>query len=46
MGNLSSPEALAVWMMPTKVMSWLVSLSNLIFSLSMSPEVLWLSRIP
>ena len=46
MGNFSSPDALAVWMIPTKVISWDVSLSNLILSLSILPDVLWLSNIP
>ena len=41
-----SPEARAVWIIPTKVISWEVSLSNLIFNFSMLPEVLCDSRIP
>ena len=39
------PDALAVWIMPTKVMSWEVMASNRIFSFSMLPEVLWASMM-
>ena len=34
------PEARAVWMMPTKVMSWLAMASKRILSASGSPDVL------
>ncbi len=33
-------------MMPTNVISWEVSLSNLICSFSMLPDVLWFFKIP
>ena len=45
MGNFSRPDARAVWMMPTKVMSWLAMASNLIFRFSASPLVLWACRM-
>ena len=38
--------ALAVWMMPTNVMSWLAMASNLIFRFSSSPLVLCAVRMP
>ena len=38
------PEALAVWMIPTKVMSWEAMESKRILSLSMLPDVLWACR--
>ena len=34
------PEAFAVWMMPTKVMSWDAMASNFIFKWSIDPDVL------
>ena len=46
MGNFSSPEARAVWMMPTKVMSWLAMASNLIRRSRSLPLVLWAVRMP
>ena len=39
------PEARAVWMMPTKVMSWLAMASKRILSASGSPDVLCAWRI-
>ena len=39
-GNLVSPDALAVCIIPTKVISCDVSLSNFIISLSIFPDVL------
>ena len=40
-GNFSIPDAFAVWMIPTKVMSWEAIASNLSLRFSMFPEVLW-----
>ena len=39
-GNFSIPDALAVWMIPTNVMSWDAMASNFNFRFSMFPEVL------
>ena len=39
------PDARAVWMIPTKVMSWLAMASNLIFRSSSLPLVLWACRM-
>ena len=39
-GEFSIPDALAVWMMPTKVISWEAMASNLIFKCSIEPDVL------
>ena len=39
------PDARAVWMMPTNVMSWLAIASKLIFSELGSPEVLCACKI-
>ena len=39
------PDARAVWMMPTKVMSWLAMASKRILSASGSPEVLCACRM-
>ena len=45
-GNLSIPDAFAVWMIPTNVMSWDAIASNLIFKFSIFPEVLCASMMP
>ena len=44
-GNFSSPDALAVCIIPTKVISCDVSLSNLILSSFILPDVLCDSKI-